>query len=95
MPTRKIADLPKQLICKDPDHNIPTHQVFDPGTYEHECPSCERKFKFTIHDKYTLDSSKHEGIIWAKHPNNHTTPAIPVTCVDLNPINWTPEDFNK
>lgn len=38
MPTRKINDPPK--ICRHPEHDVPNHQVFEPGTWEHTCPSC-------------------------------------------------------
>lgn len=46
MPTRKIADLEKP--CMDPEHNPPSHQVFEDGVYEHECPSCHKKTRFTV-----------------------------------------------
>lgn len=50
MPTRKIADLPKpeDPPCSHPEHNPPTHMAFEPGTYEHECPSCHRKTVFDV-----------------------------------------------
>lgn len=48
MPTRKIADLPKSLFCNDQDHEPPTMRVFEPGVYEHECPSCGRKTQFVV-----------------------------------------------
>lgn len=46
MPTRKIADIP--VPCRDSEHNPPAHQVFEPGIYEHTCPSCGKVTRFTI-----------------------------------------------
>lgn len=46
MPTRKIADLPK--ACTDPEHGPPAHAVLSPGVYEHECPACGHKIRFTV-----------------------------------------------
>ena len=43
---RKIADPPK--ICTHPEHKIPSHMVFAPGTYEHVCPGCGKKTIFTV-----------------------------------------------
>jgi hypothetical protein len=51
MPTRKIhegaddtwAKVAEARPCRDPGHNQPTMRVFQPGTYEHECPTCHRK----------------------------------------------------
>jgi hypothetical protein len=56
MPTRKIADLAppmgpyqdKHPACYSAQHNPPTHMVFEPGVYEHECPSCGHKVTFTV-----------------------------------------------
>jgi len=31
MPTRKIADLPKEKKCRDPNHQVPNMMVFDKG----------------------------------------------------------------
>ena len=47
MPTRKIADAPK-APCRDREHNPPTMRLFEPGTYEHECPSCGAKAAFVV-----------------------------------------------
>jgi hypothetical protein len=46
MPTRKILDWARNN-CKDPEHDIPNMMVFEPGVYEHECPSCGKKIIFT------------------------------------------------
>ncbi len=47
MPTKKIADTPK--YCAHPEHDPPKHMVFQPGVYEHTCPACGRKQRFTVH----------------------------------------------
>lgn len=51
MPTRKI-DEPSWAdairYCQHPDHNPPTHRVFEPGEYEHECPNCGKKIRFSV-----------------------------------------------
>lgn len=46
MPTRKIADLPK--YCRHPNHNPPSHQVFEDGIWEHICPGCGDVTTFTV-----------------------------------------------
>ena len=48
MPTRKIAELPYRDVCRDPEHNPPTHWVPEPGIYEHKCPSCGRTITFAV-----------------------------------------------
>jgi hypothetical protein len=48
MPTRKIADLPREDVCMSNDHNPPTHVVWPDGVYEHVCSACGRKFRFTV-----------------------------------------------
>lgn len=48
MPTRKIRDLAPEENCRNPDHDPPTHRLFDNGVWEHECPGCHRKIKFTV-----------------------------------------------
>lgn len=48
MPTRKISGPIKSQKCNDPDHGVPKFQFFEPGTYEHECPSCGKIIRFTI-----------------------------------------------
>ena len=39
---KKIKDYTKE-VCMSPEHNPPSHMVFEPGEYEHECPSCGKK----------------------------------------------------
>ncbi len=46
--TRKIADLPSDNMCRDPQHEPPSMQVFEPGVYEHVCPSCGRSMHFVV-----------------------------------------------
>lgn len=50
MPTRKVSDdkWPDEEVCQHPDHNPPAMRVFEPGTYEHQCSGCKRKFTFTV-----------------------------------------------
>ena len=48
MPTRKVRDLLAEELCLHPDHDPPTHQFFENGVYEHECPCCGRKLRFTV-----------------------------------------------
>ena len=54
MPTRKIADEPKDRVCRHPEHNPPGMCVYEPGTYEHTCPACKRKQVFVVQRKYGL-----------------------------------------
>ena len=51
MPTRKIRDA-SPPPCLSPEHEPPKHMVFEPGTYEHECPACGRKIVFTVPGYY-------------------------------------------
>lgn len=44
--TRKIKDA--ELPCMHPEHNPPSHMVYEPGTYEHTCPSCGKSMIFTV-----------------------------------------------
>ena len=48
MPTKKIDKIPKTSICYDPEHNPPTMMLFQPGHYEHTCPSCKKKIYFYV-----------------------------------------------
>lgn len=63
MPTRKVKDIDgwDAKICRDPDHNPPTMMVYQPGVYEHECPSCHRTFTFVVRSNHLADMS---GKIW-------------------------------
>ena len=54
MPTRKIADIEQPKRCLHPEHDPPMFQVFDPGLYRHECPSCGRQVIFVISVKGSL-----------------------------------------
>jgi hypothetical protein len=49
MSTRKIADPPAKP-CTHPEHHPPSMMVFQPGTYEHECPKCHHIVVFTVQD---------------------------------------------
>lgn len=51
MPTRKIADAPPRP-CSHPEHNPPSHRVFFPGTYEHQCPGCGATHVFVVSPVY-------------------------------------------
>lgn len=51
MPTRKISDDASAWVkppCPDREHNPPTMRVFEPGLYEHTCPTCGKTQKFRI-----------------------------------------------
>lgn len=54
MPTTKIGDAPEvwitspTAICSDSDHFPPQMMVWEPGLYEHVCPSCKRVTRFTV-----------------------------------------------
>jgi hypothetical protein len=52
--TRKIADLPKEAICRHPDHEPPGHIVLPPGVYEHTCPGCGKTIQFVVKHPPTL-----------------------------------------
>jgi len=45
-PTKKIDDAP--IPCVHPEHNPPSHMVYDPGVWEHTCPGCGKKITFTV-----------------------------------------------
>lgn len=51
MPTRKIEEKPEDKLpepCYSLDHNVPSHQVFPPGLYEHQCSGCKRVIQFRV-----------------------------------------------
>ena len=52
MPTKKIEEEKKKHreACYDPDHSPPTMMVYEPGLYEHECPTCHRKVTFRVNE---------------------------------------------
>jgi predicted RNA-binding Zn-ribbon protein involved in translation (DUF1610 family) len=35
-------------VCKNPEHNPPSHIVLEPGAYEHTCPGCGHKTVFRV-----------------------------------------------
>ncbi len=66
MPTRKLPDpvestdywfQKREAVCHDSDHNPASHRVFEPGRYEHECPTCHKIQYFVIRRGYALESS--------------------------------------
>lgn len=52
MPTRKIKDFilgeAHFRPCKHPEHNPPSMMVYEPGEWEHECPSCQHATRFNV-----------------------------------------------
>lgn len=44
---KKISGPPKSP-CLSPEHNPPSHMVFEPGTYEYTCPKCGKVTIFTV-----------------------------------------------
>jgi hypothetical protein len=58
MPTRKIADLPNHDTCRDPAHDPPTMMLFEPGVYEHTCPSCGHATRFVVPRRTQLEMHK-------------------------------------
>lgn len=56
MPLRKIEHKNYSWVksfkpfkpCMHPEHNPPSHMVFEPGEYEWECPGCGKITKFTV-----------------------------------------------
>lgn len=64
MPTRKIRDA--QIPCRHPEHNPPNMRVYEPGSYEHECPSCHRKVQFEV-----------PAVFWSTTPTKPFLPRSP------------------
>ena len=55
MSTKRIGGpRPWGGICRDPEHSPPSHRVWQPGTWEHTCPSCGNKVVFVIPARPTL-----------------------------------------
>lgn len=54
MPTRKIADLPKRDVCRDPEHAPSRFACFEPGVYIHTCPTCGHDLEFVVPEGPTL-----------------------------------------
>ncbi len=54
MPTKRILDfdnpsrVPLGKVCHDSDHYPSRMRVFEPGLYEHVCPTCKKKTYFVI-----------------------------------------------
>ena len=48
MPTRKIADIPKDKTCHDENHDPPSMRLWEPGVYAHTCPSCGNVQTFVV-----------------------------------------------
>lgn len=66
MPTRKIADTfaPCAVaygLCSDREHELPNLHLFEPGVYEHECPSCGIVRIFTIDGIVSVDGKMVTG----------------------------------
>lgn len=46
---KKIKDYTKgEMACQHPEHNPPSHQVFEPGEYENICPACGKITRFQV-----------------------------------------------
>ena len=58
MPTRKVGevDWSKFRPCTNPDHDVPSMRVFQPGVYEHECPGCKNVIHFTVRPTHFAQS---------------------------------------
>ena len=54
MPTKKIADLPSFRRCRHPEHKPPTMVVWEPGVYEHTCPSCGDVTRFIVSERPSM-----------------------------------------
>ena len=50
--TRKIGDVGDLKICFHTEHKPPSHQVFEPGIYEHICPGCGEVTRFHVLPKW-------------------------------------------
>lgn len=56
----KIGDI--KPPCMNPSHNPPMHIVLSPGVYEHTCPGCGAKQRFTVAGPYW--STTHNPFSW-------------------------------
>lgn len=52
LPTKKIAELDPKETCTHREHLPPHHRVYEPGVYEHTCPSCGQITTFTIRNPW-------------------------------------------
>jgi hypothetical protein len=57
MPTRKLIGPNKLKNCYSSEHYPPSMQVFEPGTYEHQCPACGQKTYFSVAG-YTMNGGR-------------------------------------
>lgn len=64
MPTRKVRDLQQPQVCRDREHDPPSMMVFEPGEYEHWCPSCGRILRFVITTKASLKVKESKQRSW-------------------------------
>ena len=48
----KVADVPRP--CTHGEHNPPSMIVLPPGVYEHQCPGCGKKQRFTVYGGPTM-----------------------------------------
>ena len=46
--TRKVAELIKP--CIHPEHDPPTHMVYESGVYKHICPECGNEQRFRVNN---------------------------------------------
>lgn len=58
---RKIADLPRTVRCRHPEHNPPNMIVLPPGIYEHECPGCGHKQTVLVDQGPTMSAQDWKG----------------------------------
>ena len=56
MPTKKIERKQNEATyaeqkkpCYHPDHRPPPYMVYPPGEYEHVCPACGKRIRFTVY----------------------------------------------
>lgn len=52
--TKKVGEITEKKECRDSEHKPPTMVVYEPGIYEHTCPSCGEITNFTVAKKPTL-----------------------------------------
>lgn len=49
--TRKVGELGAYNFCTSVDHYPPSYIVYDPGVWEHTCPSCQKVIRFNVFPK--------------------------------------------
>lgn len=59
--TERIGDLPNPggwsnkksmgIPCRHPEHNPPSHMVWEPGRYRHTCPGCGKVTEFNVYPR--------------------------------------------